>query len=651
LARYAVAPLPKYRIPGRSYDIEVAVDAKPMRRAIEQLLESQPDDRRLRDHVEGLCRDPVFPGLTYFWGPRLYARNRVVFRPFILNHYSNWAIPTEGSWRRVVWADHAAELEGWLQAARTNRDVVLIRRLQQWKYAAQKHWGLDASRWSTALVEAYKAAPTPAVRAIVLDEFDTWFQLDEPTAVRLYEVDRASSAFLLKHLPFAGWNEKERVMWDRLGALARAVSDNTLYFALYRRLMPVARWRDEVLGLASFLSDPGALNQALEDRHLQGYRIDYANTVIDLVERRGRDVMPYIRAKLVDIVGGWGRDKEAQRLIALAEQKGWWDLWSATARAAPTKIFQAAVGKTMDTGLPPAVARERLNVLAGVSREWNWPGIGLARVHTLDDNLACKVYQSFPDLIRGPLRLHVTPHWWGRGYPKLVTLAQTAGDTEVMDTLAARYTTIVSWNQFYKPDKKDEIAQTATTLATYYQAIRDQDPAEFARRSANVLTRIPAYATFNQNRLLRSNDLARLLFVRSLDSFLAVPGSVQDLIEGSNIHVMMLAYRVLALPDARARRLAADNVDILLGTLLRPLRRKTRLAAFDALVNAARADAAVGARVHARAREALKLPDKRYPKPELVGLIGRILAIRPELATAAERPLVYRRQAAQERAA
>jgi hypothetical protein len=47
------------------------------------------------------------------------------------------------------------------------------------------------------------------------------------------------------------------------------------------------------------------------------------------------------------------------------------------------------------------------------------------------------------------------------------------------------------------------------------------------------------------------------LFVRSLDQYLAVPQAVQDLVEGSNIHVMMLAYRVLALPDARARALAA----------------------------------------------------------------------------------------------
>jgi hypothetical protein len=133
-----------------------------------------------------------------------------------------------------------------------------------------------------------------------------------------------------------------------------------------------------------------------------------------------------------------------------------------------------------------------------------------------------------------------------------------------------------------------------------------------------------------------------LLFVRSLDQYLAVPQAVQDLVEGSNIHVMMLAYRVLALPDPRARALAADNVDILLGTLLRPIHRKTRMAAFEALANAARHDETVARRILARAREALKLPDKKYPKAELIGLIGCILAAHPGLAAAAERPVVYR---------
>ena len=87
------------------------------------------------------------------------------------------------------------------------------------------------------------------------------------------------------------------------------------------------------------------------------------------------------------------------------------------------------------------------------------------------------------------------------------------------------------------------------------------------------------------------------------------------------------------------------NLEILLGTLLRPLHRKTRLPAFDALANAARGDAEAARRVLERARLALCLPDKKYPKEQLVGLIGRVLHARPELRRPSERPKVYGLQA------
>jgi hypothetical protein len=619
------------------------MNEKQLRRAIEQLLEAQPDNKRLRDNLEGLCRDPLFPGLTWFWGPRLYSRSKAVFRPFILNHFSDWTI-SDKRWLRVQWADHAADLEAWLQAARAGRDGALIRRLQRWKYAARKGWGLDQDRWNAALVEAYRAAPTPAARTIVLDEFDDWFRLNETTAMRLYDVDRASAGFILKHLPVSFWSQDKRVMWDKLGALARAHGDEKLFFALYRKLMPVDRWQTEVLALADAVVEQAELNRVLENRHLEGYGIERGGTVLKLLERRGRDVMPYVRTKLEETIGGWGKDKEAKSFIDLAERKGWWDLWSATARAATyRKLFNECIRKLMnDPSLSDAVRRERLTALAGVSREWNWPGLGLARIHAMDDDLAAIVYARYPDLIRGPFRANVTPTWW-HGYPNLVQAAQVAHDDDLVDTLASRYATRISrkrmWNRDEKPDADDK---TASEIAAYYQAIRDRDPEEFSRRASNVLTRIPAYATFNQQQLLRTNDLARLLFVRSLEQFLAVPKALQDLVEGSNIYVMMLAYRTLALPDPRARALAAANVDILLGTLLRPIHRKTRMAAFEALANAAGHDEAVARRIHARAREALKLPDKKYPKAELIGLIGRILAARPGLAAEAERPIVYR---------
>jgi len=58
--------------------------SKRVKRTIEELLAHQRDDLRLRDHLEGLRRDVAVPGLTWFWGPELYRRNRVVFREFIL---------------------------------------------------------------------------------------------------------------------------------------------------------------------------------------------------------------------------------------------------------------------------------------------------------------------------------------------------------------------------------------------------------------------------------------------------------------------------------------------------------------------------------------------------------------------------------------
>jgi hypothetical protein len=277
----------------------------------------------------------------------------------------------------------------------------------------------------------------------------------------------------------------------------------------------------------------------------------------------------------------------------------------------------------------------------------------LARVHSIDDSLASLLYRKFPDLVRGPFRAQVTPRWWGQGYPKLVRLAQDAKDTELMDALAARYATQVSWEQRAgrTPSKPDPLQATASELAKYYQAIRDRNEEEFARRAAGVLTRIPAYTLFAYQALLRNNDLARLLFSRSVSSFLASPLAVQDLVEGSDIHVMGLSYRILAQRDARAIKLAGANLDILLGTLLRPIHRKTRLAAFAALANAARSSPEAAKRVLARARDALKLPDKKYPKAELIGLIGAVLEAAPELTSPREKPVIYRRAVQQRSAA
>jgi hypothetical protein len=171
------------------------------------------------------------------------------------------------------------------------------------------------------------------------------------------------------------------------------------------------------------------------------------------------------------------------------------------------------------------------------------------------------------------------------------------------------------------------------------------DQRGFGRRAASVLGRIPAFAIWRHTRLIKRNRLARLLFERSTETYLDDPQALADLVEASEIHVMELAYRALALDDPRAREQAVRHLPLLLGTLLRPLHRRTRQAAFGALANAATTSPQAASAILKRAREALALPDRKYPKEKLVALIGRLLHAWPELRSVREQPVIYSREA------
>jgi hypothetical protein len=530
---------------------------------------------------------------------------------------------------------------------RSRDDIELFKRLYEWKLSALGQGFVKDVRQKAILpdlIRRFRSAQTRAAREIVLQKFALWFELDEPSALELYRLDSITAGpFILRHLPWT-WMENKRAFWQELLRGARAKNDEAFAWDLYRRQVPRDTWQADVMALTASVRDPAELVRRLEQHHPGGWGRTATGAFVELLQRRGRDVMPYIVRNLRAVRHGWFSGGEYKKILDLAREKGWWDLWAAIIRVCATpKEFNTEIDRLIHSpSLRQDQIRGRLATLVGVSREFNFPGIGFASIHQLDETVAMLMLERFPDLLRGPFLQHLQANPWAGSYTKLIEKLLSLDEEDLLDHIAARIATRVS--NRYNAKSKDMLAD-AERLADFYDTLKDRDEKQFSRRAASVLSRIPAFAIYNYNQLIRDNRLARLLFTRSAAAYLADARSVRDLVEGSEIHVQALAYRVLGQNDERARTLAVENLPLLLGTLLRPLHRATRTLAFRALVNAANTPD-TAARVLAKAREALDLPDEKYPKEALLGVIAGVIAKRPALRGSREEPVIYRRSAA-----
>lgn len=617
----------------------IKAEKRRLREQLEAAFAQYPDAPALRARLEALAAEPDFDGLTWYWGPRAHALDRVVFRPFILAHFG--AVERTGPWRwdRVAWRGEAgAALEPWLSRVDAEDDVELTRRLLAWRLGESGNWKAQRQAWRQELARRFRAAPSPAACSLVLAKLDLWMDLDEAAALALYQTDaRLAAPFILRHLPFH-YGDTGRGLWTGLAEAARKAGDEDFADRLYRRQVKVADWGRDILALARRTADPAELDRTLERHHPEGGGLDLGDGLLALLQARGRDVVPYVRRHLRQVWSPYLGGGSYGKLVTLAHDRGWLDLWAGLlCVGGRPKDYNRAIAELLDSPLlDDTQIQARLRLLSGVSREWNFAGFGLAQVQALEPQVAVRLYDRFPDLVRGPFKAHVAPGWW-QAYDALLARALEQADEALTDYLASRLVTRLHWGE-------GKVIAAAERAAAYYEGLR-LDPEAFARRAASVLTQVPAYAIQRYDKLIQENRLARLLFERSFSSYLGDAPSVADLVEASNIHVQHLAYRVLSRDDDRARALARQHLPILLGTLLRPLHRLTRAAAFGALANAA-STPETAHRVLERARLAQALPDHHYPKEALLGLIGRILAGYPELAGERERPLVYRRQVA-----
>jgi hypothetical protein len=616
--------------------------AKKLHAALDELEASQLSDTDLRAALEKLADDRFFIDLSWRFGPWLQSKNRVVFGPFVLSRFSTFALRRDGRYFQP-WQDAEAKpkLEAWLRAADERDDVEMFRRLHRWQLSLVDYKKRD-SVWRQTLLERFRKAKKSSERALVLKKLERGGQLDVETALALYERDaEASRRFLIDHCPIR-WDffgAREVGDWQPLLDAAREARDDKLFFEVYRKTVDEKRWQRDVLAQIEMPNTAAELDHELERRHPLHLPKKAGEVFLTLLERRGRDGVEYTLRHLQHLRRSWfGMPKGYKGMLVLAKKNDWIDVWAALLRTVADRddYDSEVLALLRDDARPEHEIVRRLGLLSGVRRELNLGPFGMVAIQSLSDATSVALYRRFPDLLRGAFRKQIFSGWH-EAYPKLTQAAIAGGDEELIDYLASRVIT-----RHVESMKKKELTRTVELLAEHYAGLLD-DAREFAERAAGVLGQVPPFVVFAYETLLEENHLARLLWEHARSGYLASGVAIRDLLEAPEIHAQRVAFAALGLDDERARSLAAENVDLLTATLLRPLHRKTRSFAFEALKNAARHDESSAKLVLDRARLAFELPDKRYPKEQLLSVVATALHAWPNLRAPAEHVRVYRR--------
>jgi hypothetical protein len=628
------------------------LDAPATRRLKDTILwhlDNVADDNELLRRFEPLCVDPVFPALGWFWAPALYGRNKTLFRPFIGQHFSEHyadrkvAVPAV----TIEWDEEvAASLGPWLAVLEQDGEIALFRRVYAWQQRTPTG-AIDAPTWRRDLTRRFASATTAIERAHVLQRFALRVELDESSAIELYDEDAALAApFILEHLPQQR-NDDQRELWAFLADRARGARDEVFYFELYRRQIDLETWGRDTLDLCRLQNTPSELRAALEQRHPRGRFAPLAAFFLQLLESRGEDVLEYVQNHLRDAFTHDARAEEDESddtlaaLAELAESNHWTALWAALfVTGGNTKQYNQAIAHVLAPERYNEPERElRLALLSGRAREWIDLGLRVDALQPLDQENALTLYEKHPALLHTIFRDHLQPRA-EQLYFELFEVAWSHEDAELTDFLASRYVT--GLQNAEQGDTRRQLHGICQMVAERYSSLA-LTIGEQAMRAARILTLIPPHTIRNYRRLVERNALAHLLFEQRIGSYLNAPDAVRDLLEAGEMRVRELAYRVLTLPDARAEEQARGCVDMLIGVFLEPMRRNTRVLAFAALDRAATTQENA-VRILGRARELASLRPSSAAAEALIGLIARILVRFPTLAGPDERQVAYTSQ-------
>lgn len=144
-----------------------------------------------------------------------------------------------GAWETIKWqGDVATSLNAWLPTLERDGEIQLFRLLYGWKHRMDRGWGLKSEIWQRDVRERF-ASSSAAQRAKVLELYDLHAQLDEPTAIQLFELDAdlagpSRAQDVRGCLRVAPAPRKDRVLVDAQSSASGGASRDSLALTLAR---------------------------------------------------------------------------------------------------------------------------------------------------------------------------------------------------------------------------------------------------------------------------------------------------------------------------------------------------------------------------------------------------------------------------------
>ncbi len=534
----------------------------------------------------------------------LYRRDRWKFMTLLEDVVTRW--------------DLKGDLSDWLAELDRNDDVKLHREVLAHQLRSYG-WGKAYQEWVRRLTERLEREPEHRAETI-LDRFDCGYEIVDADAAKIFHRAPNEITALISR-------QVQRDFWGDIGynltleAAKRTIGEDDNYWHLYRIAVGYDKWADDVKQVAQRLSETSELLAQLETMHPET-RMDWPASAVylKLLEAR-EDALPYVmkHAKDFPLWSTWSAGGKAWvKLLELAQTKQWWPLWSIIAQSyLSNDEFLERVKSALDDHQHGV---NQLVRLAGAESNW--------RVHGLTAELACRLYEAHPKLLRTSFRPNL-PVGLNETYVTLAAKASKSGDDTLVDFLASRAMMVVasSW-QKKKPD-----------VAWYVDHYNHIPPDALAERILAIFAQAipPEWGTSKQ---LRENELFAFLMSepRRILACLNPKDAVLSLLESRNQYVR--AFALQAILESKDAVLAAHCLEPMLAATLGRIPRNVRILNYQVLSLAAQLDIATATRIEKRLRQAIRYQGPQ-PKDRAIECLGNVLATWPALQSPSEQPQIF----------